>query len=99
MSIAGYPDRGNPIDGRKFLLDLINCPKFHFANLLFFFKVNSVLSDVDDLPTITLSYANGPGYRLIYNEDGSRKNLTGYEFRKRKLHIHSTHIFIYVSYI
>lgn len=26
---------------------------------------------------MTLSYANGPGYGMILNDDGSRKNLTG----------------------
>lgn len=39
--------------------------------------LNNYLSDVDNLPTMTLSYANGPGYGMIHNDDGTRKNLTG----------------------
>lgn len=32
---------------------------------------------------MTLSYANGPGYKMIHNEDGTRKNFTGTEFGKQ----------------
>lgn len=49
-------------------------------------KIN-FLYIVDNLPTFTLSYANGPGYGTIYNDDGTRKNLTGTVFGKYAYHL------------
>lgn len=50
-------------------------------------KIRNFLYIVDNLPTFTLSYANGPGYGMIHNDDGTRKNLTGTVFGKYVYHV------------
>ncbi|XP_055322250.1 membrane-bound alkaline phosphatase isoform X2 [Sitodiplosis mosellana] len=62
MTIAGYPDRGNPITG-----------------------LNSMLSDVDNLPSLTLSYANGPGFGIYQTQNGVR-NITEIKIDKNTIY-------------
>lgn len=80
MSMSGYPDRGNPIFGLSNYLSDVG--KEH--DLLRTFSIRCLpfmlFLLADNLPTLTLSYANGPGYGVIFNDDGSRKNLTGTTF-------------------
>lgn len=88
MSISGYPDRGNPIGGLNSIVSEVG----KCVNRVLLFsdsKIDSYATkmhpNLDKLPTTTLSYANGPGYRLLFNVDGSRKNLTEIDFRMKKL--------------
>lgn len=55
----------------KFTIEFLN-QNFHFP---------------DELPYITLSYANGPGYETIYDENGQRKDLTETIFGERSASI------------
>lgn len=80
MSMSGYPDRGNPIVGLNNYLSDVGKPDIFIFSHVFTFILWAFFSfsiDADNLPTMTLSYANGPGYGMILNDDGSRKNLTG----------------------
>ncbi|KAG5683694.1 hypothetical protein PVAND_012960 [Polypedilum vanderplanki] len=48
------------------------------------------ISDVDDLPYTTLSYANGPGYEFMFDTNGNRKNPATFDFKNYKLQYPAT---------
>lgn len=47
------------------------------------------VSDIDDLPYASLSYANGPGHNSMY-EDGKRKDPSKFDYSDHKLQYAST---------
>lgn len=53
------------------------------------FEVADV-SDVDLLPYTTLSYANGPGFKFMFEANGTRKNASTYDFTNYKLQYPAT---------
>ena len=75
MSINGYPVRGNPLLGNSHVIHNLNVimtvqliitdPSTGFADI----------SEIDDLPYTTLSYANGPGFASAFDANG-RVDLT-----------------------
>jgi alkaline phosphatase len=68
FTIAGYPARGNDILGKVVTLDAKGEPEVGFAK------------DANGLPYTTLSYANGPGYRVGGRPDLSAVDTTHVDF-------------------
>jgi alkaline phosphatase len=48
------------------------------------------MSDIDFMPYFTLSYANGPGYKNIFDTDGSRKHPDKYDKSNYKMQFPAT---------
>ncbi len=68
FTIAGYPARGNDILGKVVTLDEAGEPAEGYAK------------DANGLPYTTLSYANGPGYRVGGRPDLTNVDTTNVEF-------------------
>jgi alkaline phosphatase len=68
FTIAGYPARGNDILGKVISLDDRGEPADTYA------------TDSNGLPYTTLSYANGPGYRVGGRPDLTNVDTTSIEF-------------------
>jgi alkaline phosphatase len=68
FTIAGYPARGNDILGKVVTLDEAGEPAEGYA------------TDANGLPYTTLSYANGPGYRVGGRPDLTNVDTTNVEF-------------------
>lgn len=51
---------------------------------------NAEISDEDDLPFTTLSYANGPGFAKTYGADGKRINPDTFDFTDPKMQYPAT---------
>jgi alkaline phosphatase len=68
FTIAGYPARGNDILGKVVTLDEVGEPAEGYA------------TDANGLPYTTLSYANGPGYRVGGRPDLTDVDTTNVEF-------------------
>jgi alkaline phosphatase len=68
FTIGGYPARGNDILGKVVTLDEVGEPADGFA------------TDANGLPYTTLTYANGPGYRVGGRPDLTAIDTTNLEF-------------------
>jgi alkaline phosphatase len=48
------------------------------------------MSDIDNKPYATISYGNGPGFKFIFNADGTRANPLNYNLTNHKVQYPAT---------